>query len=84
MSTKLTLTIDEEVIQTAKEYAKMKGHSLSELVENYFKWITGPQPNKTERHLSPKIEKLKGVIKMKEEFDYQKILTEELSQKYDL
>ncbi|MEM6736185.1 MAG: DUF6364 family protein, partial [Bacteroidota bacterium] len=40
MNTKLTLTIEEEVIKIAKEYAKEKGQSLSDLVENYFKLIT--------------------------------------------
>ena len=40
MNTKLTLTIEKEVIETAKEYAKEKGQSLSEMVENYFKLIT--------------------------------------------
>ncbi len=40
MNTKLTLTIESEVIKIAKEYAKDKGQSLSEIVENYFKFIT--------------------------------------------
>jgi hypothetical protein len=40
MDTKLTLTIEKEVIEIAKEYAKEKGQSLSEMVENYFKFVT--------------------------------------------
>ena len=40
MNTKLTLTIEKEIIEIAKEYAKEKGQSLSEIVENYFKLIT--------------------------------------------
>lgn len=40
MNTKLTLTIEKEGIEIAKKYAKEKGQSLSELVENYPKWIT--------------------------------------------
>ena len=40
MNTKLTLTIEKEVIEIAKEYAKDKGQSLSEMVENYFKILT--------------------------------------------
>lgn len=40
MHTKLTLTIEKEIIKTAKDYAKEKGQSLSDLVENYFKLIT--------------------------------------------
>ncbi len=37
MNKKLTLTIEQELISRAKKYAKDKGRSLSDLVENYFK-----------------------------------------------
>ena len=37
MTTKLTLTIEEKVISSAKKYAQKKGKSLSNLVENYLK-----------------------------------------------
>lgn len=40
MDIKLTLTIEKEVIEIAKRYAKEKGQSLSEMVENYFKLVT--------------------------------------------
>ena len=45
MNTKLTLTIEKEVIEIAKEYAKDKGQSLSEMVENYFKILTSAKRN---------------------------------------
>ena len=32
MTTKLTLTVEEEVIKKAKKYAKKTGRSLSELI----------------------------------------------------
>ena len=37
MNTKLTLSIEERVIQQAKEYAKKNGRSLSNIVEEYLK-----------------------------------------------
>lgn len=37
MNTKLTLTIAQEVVESAKGYAKEKGQSLSDIVENYLK-----------------------------------------------
>jgi predicted HicB family RNase H-like nuclease len=37
MTTKLTLTIDDAVINTAKNYAQKTGKSLSSIVENYLK-----------------------------------------------
>jgi predicted HicB family RNase H-like nuclease len=36
---KLTLTLDPEIIEMAKQYASRKGVSLSSLVEQYFKFL---------------------------------------------
>ncbi|MFT4523032.1 MAG: hypothetical protein ACI8ZN_001984 [Bacteroidia bacterium] len=82
MNTKLTLTIEKEVIEIAKKYAKEKGQSLSEMVENYFKFVTVDRMQIKENKLSPKVRKLRGIIKAEEDIDYKKILTEELSEKY--
>lgn len=40
MLTKLTLTIDQEVVEQAKEYAQKKNRSVSRIVEEYLKNIT--------------------------------------------
>ena len=34
MKTKVTLTIDNELLPKAKNYARKNGHSLSQLIEN--------------------------------------------------
>ena len=84
MNTKLTLTIEKEVIEVAKKYAKEKGQSLSDLVENYFKLITNERRSKKPDDLSPRIKRLRGIIKIEDNLDYKQILTEELSKKYGL
>ena len=84
MNTKLTLTIEKEVIEIAKEYAKDKGQSLSEMVENYFKILTSAKIKVNEKQLSPKVRKLRGIIKTETNTDYKDILTEELSKKYGI
>lgn len=84
MNTKLTLTIEKEVIEIAKEYAKEKGQSLSEMVENYFKFITVNRKKIKEKQLSPKVRKLRGIIKTDNNFDYKQVLTEELSRKHGI
>ena len=84
MNTKLTLTIEKEVIEIAKEYAKDKGQSLSELVENYFKFVAVKRIKVKEKQLSTKVRKLRGIIKIDNKLDYKQILTEELSKKYGL
>lgn len=82
MNTKLTLTIEKEVIKIAKRYAKQKGVSLSEMVENYFKFVAVDRAHIKENQLSPKVKKLRGILKVDEKLDYKQILTEELSKKY--
>lgn len=80
MTTKLTLTIDDSVISIAKKYAKQKGKSLSDIVENYLMSLTSKE-NKEEK-ISPKILKLMGVIKLPDNFNYKKELTKALAKKY--
>ncbi len=82
MNTKLTLTIEKEVIEIAKKYAKEKGQSLSDLVENYFKLITNERSVIKPDELSPRVKRLRGIIKSETELDYKDILTEELMKKY--
>ena len=82
VNTKLTLTIEKEVIEIAKKYAKEKGLSLSEMVENYFKFVTVKRIKLKEKQLSPRVRKLRGIIKPEGNTDYREILTEELSRKY--
>ena len=84
MNTKLTLTIEKEVIDVAKVYAKEKGQSLSEMVENYFKILTSERGEFQERQLSSKVRKLRGIIRVDKNLNYQEILTEELSKKYGI
>jgi hypothetical protein len=84
MNTKLTLTIEKEVIDVAKEYAKEKGQSLSEMVENYFKFVTLSRGKVNEKQLSFNVRKLRGILKTDEDLDYKQVLTEELSKKYGL
>ena len=82
MNKKLTLTIEEEVIDVAKSYAKEKGQSLSELVENYFKLLTHKKIDLNPSQLSPRIQRLRGILKLEEDFDYKNALEEELNKKY--
>lgn len=82
MITKLTLTMDDSVISVAKKYARQKGKSLSDLVENYLMSLTSKE-NK-EESISPRILKLMGTIELPEKFDYKKELSRSLSKKYKL
>ncbi len=81
MTRKLTLTIEEDIIDVAKNYAQKNGVSLSVLVEEYLKLITHQVPLK-DSDLSPKVKNLLGSVKIKEGFNYKKLLTKAVIQKY--
>ena len=82
MTTKLTLTIDDSIISTAKKYAKNKGKSLSDIVENYLMTLTSKENN--EEAISPKILKLMGSVDLPKDFNYKKELSKGLTKKYKL
>ena len=82
MTTKLTLTIEDKVIDSAKKYAKNNGKSLSHLVENYLKSISTDTKESSDENISPKVLKLMGVIKLPEDFDYKTELGNALMKKY--
>ena len=81
MNTKLTLTIEQSVIEKAKKYAKEKERSLSNLIENYLKAITKEKNTGIVRD-TPITQSLKGTFHMPSDFDYKKDLTKNLSEKY--
>lgn len=72
MTAKLTLTIEDTVIDSAKKYARQKGKSLSDIVENYLKSISASE--ESAQTLSPRVTKLMGSVKLPEDFDYKKDL----------
>jgi hypothetical protein len=80
MTTKLTLTIEEKVVSSAKKYARKKGKSLSGLVENYLKSVSLKE--KDSETLSPKVSRLMGVIKLPENYNYKKEIGKALAKKY--
>lgn len=81
MNTKLTLTIEQTIIKKAKKYARQKGRSLSDIIENYLKIIT-KNKSKSDIEVAPLTKSLKGTFKAPDDFDYKKQLTKGLSEKY--
>ena len=82
MNTKLTLTIEQEIIERAKKYAKGKNRSLSDIIENYLKIITKEERKHKITPLSPIVKSLKGYFKMPKNMDYKTELGNRLDEKY--
>ena len=80
MTTKLTLTIEQGVIDSAKKYAQEKGKSLSNLVENYLKTISSSAVEHDA--IDSKVKKLQGVIRLSDDFNYKENLRQSISKKY--
>ena len=82
MNTKLTLSIEKEVIDAAKEYAKSQGRSLSNVIEEYLKSVTKRKSKKKEHKFNSLIEELSGSVKLPANKTYDDVLTEAFVEKY--
>lgn len=89
MNVKLTLSLEKEVIENAKIYAKGTGRSLSEMVENYFRNLVSRSQNDNKiideyGDINPKLKKLIGIIKLPDDFDMEKAKEEYHREKYGI
>jgi hypothetical protein len=77
MLTKLTLRMDDNLIESAKEYSAQTGKSVSRIVADLFEIIKNEKLNK-EEPLTPTVKSLKGILKGKQldEKDYKNYLEE--------
>lgn len=83
MNTKLTLSVNQSVVEEAKKYAKASGKSLSNIVEEYLKSLSNfEQPDKKKATLKI-IKELKGSVKLPEDDkSYKELLEDALLAKY--
>jgi hypothetical protein len=79
METKLTLKLDQAVINSVKTYAEENNRSLSKLVEDYFRNLVSE--NRQKEEYPPLIKKLSGVISEK---DLKKLSKDDEKVKYIL
>jgi hypothetical protein len=62
MRTKLTLRLDEDLIQRAKSFAKKRSKSVSQMVADYFASLD-KKPNRRSADLTPIVRSLKGALR---------------------
>jgi len=75
MQTKLTLRLDDHLIEQAKSYAAQAGKSVSQVVADYFKMLTTEKP-KLSSPSAPITQSLRGLLRESklDEKDYKKHL----------
>jgi len=82
METKLTLSMDAEVIKRAKEFAKKNQTSLSQLIENYFSNLTMKEKKDGKEEISASVKSLSGILQLPQNFDYKKDREQYIQEKY--
>ncbi len=80
MDTKLTLKLEEDIIEKAKEYAKERKTSLSKLIENYLQKITSDDTKKEK--ITPLVKSLSGILNLPTDHDHKKEYADYLINKY--
>ena len=80
MDKKLTLSLDQSVIEKAKIYARTLNISLSKLIESYLAALTNQEENDPE--ITPFVRSQSGVIDSPDNFDEKEAYTQYLIEKY--
>jgi hypothetical protein len=83
----LILTLDDDLVQAAREYTRQRGQNLEALVAQFLQAtlrpVVGAQPAaEPSIPLSPRIQRLFGSVQVPAEFDYQKTLDEAMQERY--
>ena len=63
MTSKLTLSVDPQVVARAKEYAQRNKTSVSELVQTYLSIVTQPSKPAPGKEIPPVLSSLRDLVK---------------------
>lgn len=81
MNTKLTLKLNQEIIEKAKIYASSKNMSLSRIVEFYLQSLTSENP-KDDFDISPFVKSMATGHQMPTDLNYKKEYSDHLLEKH--
>ena len=82
METKLTLRLNDNVIERAKNYARRHKISLSKMIESYLDSITKQKEDEKKIPITPLVDSLSGVIDLPADYDYKRNYRDYLENKY--
>jgi len=80
--TKLTLSVDEAVVERAKEIAQANGTSVSAMFSRFVKSMDSPIPK--DFKIGPLTRKATGIAKLPPGKDYKEALADALAEKYGI
>ena len=79
MKERLTINLDERLVEKAQAYAKENNISLSKLVESYLNVLTKEKHNQPE--ITPLVKSLSGVIELPSDYNEKESYKDYLSEK---
>ena len=82
METKLTLRLNDNVIERAKKYARNHKISLSKMVESYLDSVTKQKDIDEIKSITPLVDSLIGVIDLPAGYDYKKDYRDYIAEKH--
>nr|GFD43322.1 hypothetical protein [Tanacetum cinerariifolium] len=85
----LTITLDDNLLQAAQEYARQHGQKLDALVARLLAdtvrpTASEPQQTETIEERLAMVRQLSGSVKLPADFDYRVVVAEELAKKYGI
>ena len=81
MDTKLTLKLNQQIIENAKKYASDKKMSLSRIIEAYLQSLTS-EKNETDFEISPFVKSMATGVNIPADLDYKQGYSNSLMEKY--
>jgi len=82
MDHKLTLKLDNRVVERAKNYARKKNTSLSKLIESYLDFLTTDHGSEKNQEVTPLVKSISGVLDPDGSLDYKASYKKHLTRKY--
>ncbi|KGO92129.1 DUF6364 family protein [Flavobacterium subsaxonicum] len=84
MDTKLTLKLDKDIIEKAKEYAAKQNKSLSSIIESFLQVLTleNKEEKANEIKISPFVKSLSVKSNIPADLDYKKELGDYYAERY--
>jgi len=80
MNAKLTLSLDRDIIEQAKEFSRSHHKSLSKLIEGYLRQVT--HSDDASKQVTPLVAKISGVIDAQKLGDHKSGYADYLAEKY--
>jgi hypothetical protein len=78
---KLTLSIDKDIIEEARHMATEQQTSISEMFSNFIKGVSRKR-SKDKLQLTPLTKKVSGIAKIADDVDYKQLISDSLAEKY--